>query len=94
MTLAAAYGAAGGVELPEGAELFASGVAVWLNFLAGQVGVLLDPGSEQGHRDFTLPEVRGLLEDVPADAVLERCGRVAAQAANRVRRGRPLTMGP
>ena len=82
-TLAAAYGSAGGVELPEGAELFASGMAVWLNFLAGQVGVLLDPGSEPEHREFALPPVRGLLADVPGLGVLERCGRVAGRAANR-----------
>ena len=58
-------------------------MAVWLNFLAGQVGVLLDPGSEPEHREFALPPVRGLLADVPGLGVLERCGRVAGRAANR-----------
>lgn len=92
--LAAAYGAAGGAPLPEGPELFASGVAVWLNVLAGQVGVLLDAEAEPEHRAFALPKVRGLLEDVPAHDVLVRCGVVAARTANRERRVRPPTMGP
>ena len=92
--LATAYGAAGGVELPEGPELFASGAAVWLNFLAGQVGVLVDPDSEPEHREFAEPKVRGLLDDLPGRTVLGRSGRVAGQAANRERGRRPLTMGP
>ena len=92
--LAAAYGAAGGAPLPEGPELFASGVAVWLNVLAGQVGVLLDAEAEPEHHEFALPKVRGLLEDVPAHDVLVRWGVVAARTANRERRVRPPTMGP
>lgn len=97
VTLAAAYGQAGGrrlPELPEVAELFASGVAVWLNFLAGQVEVLLDPTSEADHREFALPSVRGLVADVPGLPVLARCGAAAGQAANRARARAPRTMGP
>ncbi|CAN7269825.1 aminoglycoside phosphotransferase family protein [Terrabacter sp. LjRoot27] len=94
VTVAAAYGAAGGVRLPDGPELFASGVAVWLNFLAAQTGVLLDPDSDPSHREFAVQPVLGLLEIMPTFEVLERCGRVAAQAANRERRVRPRTMGP
>ena len=90
---AAAYSAAGGAPLPEGPELFASGVAVWLNVLAGQVGVLLDAEAEPEHHEFALPKVRGLLEDVPAHDVLVRWGVVAARTANRERRVRPPTMG-
>jgi Ser/Thr protein kinase RdoA (MazF antagonist) len=92
--LAAAYGSAGGVELPEGAELFASGVAVWLNVLAAQVGVLLDSEAESEHQDFALPAVRGLLADLPPLGQLERCGLLAGQAANRARAARPRTMRP
>jgi len=79
--LAAAYGAAGGVALPEGAGVFASGIAVWLNFLGGQIGVLLDPDAGAEHRAFATPKVRGLLDDVPDASALERCGRLAARAA-------------
>ncbi len=88
--LAAAYGAAGGVALPEGAEVFASGIAVWLNFLGGQVGVLLDPDAGAEHHAFATPKVRGLLDDVPDASTLERCGRLVARAA----RDGARTMGP
>lgn len=93
MTLAATYGRAGGAALPEGADLFASGVTVWLNFLSGQARVLLDPTSEAQHRQFATGPVLGLLRDVPSLAVLARCGRVAAQAANREREAAARTMG-
>ncbi|WP_344254750.1 phosphotransferase [Terrabacter carboxydivorans] len=93
VTLAAAYGHVGGTELPEGAEPFASGVAVWLNFLAGQVEVLRDPDNDADHREFALPNLRGLVEDVPGMPALARCGVVAGQAANRARTRGPRTMG-
>ena len=79
--LPAAYGRTGGVDLPAGPTLFASGIAVWLNFLAAQVDVLLDAETAAEHREFARASVRGLLRDVPDARTLERCGTLVARAA-------------
>ena len=66
--LATAYAGAGGpltpggrgsAELPAGAAFFATGLAIWLNFLAGQVEEVLR--ADAGHRDWALARVDGLL---------------------------------
>lgn len=80
-----AYARSGGAELPCDATLFATGVCVWLNFLAEQTGVLLDPASEPGARAFARPVVTDLLAHVPTWVDLERAAAGVPDAARGLR---------
>lgn len=60
----------------------ATGLAVWLNFLAIQLQVCLDEPAGSEHREFAEDRVRGLIADLPTLAAVERatdaCRRVGA----------------
>jgi Phosphotransferase enzyme family len=68
--LARSYAAAGGpaTSLPAGPAMFATGLAIWLNFLAGQAEEALRTDSE--HRSWATDRVDGLLGPFPTDGEL------------------------
>lgn len=78
------YRDAGGPAQIRQPDDFATGLAVWLNFLAVQIQVCLDepPGTE--HSEFAEDRVRGLIRDLPTARVIEAAAEVCA-AATRVR---------
>lgn len=74
--LAADYRAAGGFDLPRGPQLFATGVAVWLNFLQGQIGLTLDEAQAPEHRAHAADKVAGMVEGMPTLRDLESAARL------------------
>lgn len=70
--IGAAYRRSGGVELPVGVGLFATGLAVWLNFLDGQARAAIDPATGADHRRYAEEKVTGLLTVMPPVDRLER----------------------
>ncbi|WP_018352651.1 phosphotransferase enzyme family protein [Longispora albida] len=76
--IAGAYRRAGGPAWPEGAVLFATGLAVWLNFLDGQVSAALDPEADEDARDFAEFIAPKLTEDIPGFAMLDAAAGVVA----------------
>lgn len=66
--LTSAYARAAGecaADCPDGPELFATGLAVWLNFLAGQARAVLDPESDPEHQAWSSTRVAGLIGPFP-----------------------------
>lgn len=63
-----APGGQGSAWLPDGAGMFATGLAVWLNFLAVQVEEVLQGDSQ--HRAWATARVDGLIGSFPAEAEL------------------------
>ncbi len=78
--IAAAYRRAGGPAWPETVELFATGLAVWLNFLHGQALVAMDPAADETHRAFAQETVSALVEGVPTLKALERAAEATRGA--------------
>jgi Ser/Thr protein kinase RdoA (MazF antagonist) len=70
--IAAAYRGAGGTASIEGPEGFATGLAVWLNFLHGQATSVLDPELDDEHRAYALEKVVPLLRSMPDLRTLEQ----------------------
>lgn len=68
------YQQAGGPAYPRDATILASGLAQWLNHLAGQAALLLDPSVNLAAREYALPRVTGLLRDIPGAAALGASG--------------------
>jgi hypothetical protein len=75
-TLADDYTRAGGRPLPRGVPLFASGAAVWLNFLRTRALLALDETHSADHRSRAAKAIPSLVRDMPSMRSLER----AAQA--------------
>lgn len=78
--IAAAYRQAGGPAWPETVELFATGLAVWLNFLHGQALVAMDQAADETHRAFAQESVSALVEGVPTLEALERAAEATRGA--------------
>ncbi|MEV6521076.1 phosphotransferase [Longispora sp. NPDC051575] len=76
--IAGAYRKAGGPGWPAGATLFATGLAVWLNFLDGQVCTALDESADADDRAFAESIATRLTEDIPGFDVLGSAAGVAA----------------
>ncbi|MEV8371480.1 phosphotransferase [Kribbella sp. NPDC056861] len=74
-----AYRKAGGPAEIDGPGGFATGVAIWLNFLHGQGMAALDTELAEQHREYAEEQVCGLLVSLPELATLQR----AAEAARR-----------
>jgi hypothetical protein len=74
------YADAGGAPLPADETVFATGVAIWLNFLGAQAALALDRTQDAEHRDFAEARVPGLIAGMPSMAAL-------ADAARALRRG-------
>ena len=70
--ITSAYRGAGGTASIEGPEGFATGLAVWLNFLNGQATSVLDPELEDEHRAYALEKVAPLLRSMPDLRTLEQ----------------------
>lgn len=70
-SIAAAYRQSGGVDWPPTPTLFATGLAVWLNFLHGQGLVVLDEAADPRHRAFATENVTALVAGVPSMQTLE-----------------------
>jgi len=70
--ITSAYRRAGGTASIEGPEGFATGLAVWLNFLNGQANSVLDPELEDEHRAYALEKVVPLLRSMPDLRTLEQ----------------------
>lgn len=77
-SLTGRYLSAGGPAYQRGAEVFASGVAQWLNVFAGQAQALLDPATARADRAFAEPLVLGLAEDLPTVGGLEAAATALA----------------
>lgn len=69
--IADAYQDAGGCAAPRSLDIFATGLAVWLNFLHGQATLALDETAEREHRSFAGDEVAALVDGFPAMQALE-----------------------
>lgn len=76
--IAAAYREAGGIDWPQTPALFATGLAVWLNFLHGQALVALDKATDPGQRAFATDKVTALAAGVPSMQALE-CAAAATR---------------
>lgn len=74
--MAAAYREAGGLDWPQAPDLFATGLAVWLNFLHEQAHVALDAAADPGHRTFATEKVAALVAGMPSMQALERAAAV------------------
>jgi Ser/Thr protein kinase RdoA (MazF antagonist) len=70
--ITSAYRGAGGTASIEGPEGFATGLAVWLNFLHGQATSVLDSELEDEHRAYALEKVVPLLRSMPDLRALEQ----------------------
>jgi Ser/Thr protein kinase RdoA (MazF antagonist) len=64
------YRDAGGAPLPDDATVFASGVAIWLNFLRAQAELSLDGSHDAEHRSFADERVPGLIAGIATMTVL------------------------
>lgn len=78
--IAMAYREAGGPGWPRTADLFATGLAVWLNFLHGQAQLALDETAEPQHRVFAEERIAALILGVPSLHALESAAGQAARA--------------
>lgn len=76
--IAGAYRDAGGGAWPAGPELFATGLAVWLNFLHGQIGVVLDAGSAADRRARAGESAQQLVGRIPSMGALAHAAAVFA----------------
>jgi thiamine kinase-like enzyme len=77
--LAAAYRKETGTDaLPDGPELFATGLAVWLNFLSEQVRAVTHPEDGDEHLAWSARMVGQLLGPFPAVAELARAAAVVS----------------
>jgi hypothetical protein len=70
--LVGTYQDAGGVPLPAGVTLFASGLAIWLNFLQAQALIAVDAAAENEHRSFAEDRVSAMVTNLPSLAELEQ----------------------
>jgi hypothetical protein len=77
-SIGASYAEHGGPARLGDAEGFAVGAATWLNFLAGQADIMLNPDADPEHRAYAEPRVVGLIRLMPTVRDLERAARVAA----------------
>ncbi|NEE03428.1 phosphotransferase enzyme family protein [Phytoactinopolyspora halotolerans] len=77
-SISATYREHGGVPTLHDAHAFATGLAVWLNFLYGQARVVLDADTTDDDRRFAEPRVTGLLHTMPTLAQLERAAMAVA----------------
>jgi Ser/Thr protein kinase RdoA (MazF antagonist) len=71
-----AYRAADGPGEIAGPEGFATGLAILLNHLNGQVSAALDTALAPEHREYAVTSVLGLLRAMPEVGTLERAGQV------------------
>ncbi|WP_145811185.1 phosphotransferase enzyme family protein [Kribbella amoyensis] len=71
-----AYRASGGSAELTGADGFATGLAIHLNFLHGQAGAALDHDLAAHHREYADDKVAGLLTGLPTPAELEYAAEV------------------
>jgi len=78
--IAAAYRAGGGEPVPDGPELFATGLAVWLNFLYGQICGALDLATDNRFRASAVVSAGHLIEGIPRLDAL----RAAAHTTSRL----------
>lgn len=62
--IATAYRDAGGTAKVDGPAAYATGLAIWLNFLNGQVGAALDPDLSPVHRRYAEEKVAGLFRAI------------------------------
>lgn len=69
--LLASYRRAGGVDIRWGVDVFASAVAIRLNYLALQADLLVDP-AQHVHHDFARAQVLPLLRNLPTLAQLRQ----------------------
>lgn len=69
---------AGGDDWPETPQLFATGLAVWLNFLHGQALVALGEAADPAHRAFAADKVAALVPGVPSMQALD-CAATATR---------------
>jgi Ser/Thr protein kinase RdoA (MazF antagonist) len=74
--LAQEYRDAGGMEMPVDESVFASGVAIWLNFLRAQSRLALDETQDAEHRAFAQDRVPALIHGLPSLAALADAARV------------------
>jgi hypothetical protein len=73
--VAGAYREAGGPAEIDGPGGFATGLAIWLNFLHGQGTAALDTELADQHRQFADRQVRSLLGSLPQLTILEQAVR-------------------
>lgn len=78
--MAARFRGSGGCALPRGVELFASGLAIWLNYLQGRAVEAADESLDAGHRDFAIGRVTRLVSAIPTLEVLDRAASAARAA--------------
>ncbi|WP_020578858.1 phosphotransferase [Actinopolymorpha alba] len=78
VAISARYHRAGGRPWPGDASGFATGLAVWLNVLHGQLQLALDPNTDPQHRQSAERTVTGLLDGIPGLAALDAAARAAA----------------
>jgi hypothetical protein len=72
------YRAAGGTARVTGPSVFATAVAVRLNFLAEQVRRLIDPATSEDDRDYAGGWLPGLLDDLPRrDQLIDAARRLS-----------------
>jgi len=76
--IAGAYREEGGDDWPETPQLFATGLAVWLNFLHGQALLALDEDADPAHRAFAADKVSALVPGVPSMQALD-CAATATR---------------
>ncbi|MGI8416674.1 MAG: phosphotransferase enzyme family protein [Nakamurella sp.] len=74
------YRQADGPARITGPDDLATGLAVWLNFLAIQLRVCLDEPPESEHREFAEKQVRGLIADLPTVSAIERAADTCRSA--------------
>ena len=79
-SLAGDYLAGGGRDLPDGLPLFATGVAVWLNFIQAQAKLLLDPSQDADHRSHAAAAVAQMMEEMPTLAQLDAAAEAISRA--------------
>jgi aminoglycoside phosphotransferase (APT) family kinase protein len=76
--IAGAYRSAGGRSGPSGAEVFATGLAVWLNFLYGQICGALDPAMDDRFRASARESAGQLVDGIPSLSALDTAARTVA----------------
>ncbi|WP_117209795.1 hypothetical protein [Allorhizocola rhizosphaerae] len=77
--VASAYRLGGGELVPDGPELFATGLAVWLNFLYGQICGALDPAMDDRFRASAVESAGHLVCGIPGLDALTAAARTAAR---------------
>jgi hypothetical protein len=66
------YSRAGGAPLLDGVSLFATGVAVWLNFLRTRALIALDESQVVEQREHATEALRALIRDMAGLGELQR----------------------